>query len=690
MTRNRFWVLLAVLASPAYSADFTAYIGDQNQYQVAAIATDSAGNTYVTGSRIIQVQPGDELDDVFVTKLDANGNILFTTTFGGKGSDQGNAIALDSAGNIWVGGSTSSEDFPLRGAVQTAMGPGGSGFLVKLAPDGTVIYSTYFGGLVGSSSVNGLAADQGNGMYVTGTTDSKDFTATPDLPLGTVSSDEITPVYGAFIAKFGSLDLIFIYSALIAGSSVDCSGGSSCFLMERDTSGTAITVDAAGEAIMVGNTNTTDLPVTPGGTAGYGAFAVKINSEGSQLVYLTYLGPADGLVTLAPPQTITATAIATDAAGDAYLTGYTNDPLFPATTGAYQTSLGANATNAFAIELDPAGKTKWGTYLGGAGPDRANSISLDNSDDVWLAGSNAAGFPIKTSVFNGSGVGDFLAELNPVGSSLLYSAEFPSGTAGQSIAVDPSGVVHVAGAIGLISTILPAQPFASPIFGIMNAAAGPLSGRIAPGEVISIFGSGLGPATPVTAAPVNGAFPQTLGGVVVLVDNTVLPLLYVSASQINAEIPAPLSLNATDSAVIEVRYGSSAPPQFHVSVDATIWGIFQNPDGSAKAINQDGSVNSASNPAKAGSIVSIWATGFGNDAGPITGAVPTAPFDDWCLYCQITIAGVTETVEYGGAAPGMIDGIMQVNLMIPALAEAVQNPVELDFQGATATLYVSE
>jgi uncharacterized protein (TIGR03437 family) len=687
MSRNRFWILLAVLVSPAFSADFTAYIGDQNQYQVAALTTDSSGNTYVTGSRIIQVQPGDTLDDVFVTKLDASGNILFTTTFGGKGSDQGNAIALDSTGNIWVGGSTSSEDFPLRGAVQTVMGLGASGFLVKLASDGTVINSSYFGGVLGTSSVNGVATDQNGNVYLTGTTDSTDFPTTAGLPSGMVTADEITPTYGAFIAKLNPADLMSIYSALIVGSTVDCSGGSSCFLMERETSGTAIAVDAAGEAIVAGNTNTTDLPVTPGGTAGYGAFAVKINSAGNQLVYLTYLGPPDGFVSIAPPQTITATAIATDAAGDAYLTGYTNDPLFPATTGAYQTSLGANATNAFAIELNPAGMTNWGTYLGGPGPDRANSISLDGSDDVWLTGSNSAGFPIKTSVFNSSGVGDFLAELNPDGSSLLYSAEFPAGTAGQSVAVGPSGVVHVAGAIGLISTIIPAQPFASPIFGIMNAAAGQLSGRIAPGEVISIFGSGLGPATPVTAVPVHGAFPTSLGGVMVLVNNSPIPLLYVSGSQINAEIPAPL--NGMDSAVVEVINGTSTLPAFHVSVDATIWGIFQNADGSAKAINQDGSVNSASNPAKAGSIVSIWATGFGNDAGPVSGAVPTAAFD-WCLYCQITIGSVTETVEYGGAAPGMIDGIMQVNSMIPALAKAVQSPIELDFQGATATVYVTE
>ena len=353
MTRNRFWVLLAVLVARAYSADFTAYIGDQNQYQVAAITTDSSGSTYVTGARIIQQQTGGSLDDVFVTKLDANGDIVFTTTFGGKGSDLGNAIAVDSTGNIWVGGSTSSEDFPLRGAVQTAMGPNGSGFLVKLASDGTVIYSTYFGGLAGNSSVSGVAVDQAGAVYLTGTTDSDDFSSTPNLPSGMVSANEISSVYGAFIAKLSSADLMSIYSALIVGNKVDCSGGSSCFLMERDTFGTAISVDAAGEAIVGGNTNTTDLPVTAGGTAGYGAFAVKINSEGSQLVYLTYLGPPDGLVTIEPPQSITTTAIAADAAGDAYLTGYTNDPLFPATTGAYQTSVAANATDAFAIELSP-------------------------------------------------------------------------------------------------------------------------------------------------------------------------------------------------------------------------------------------------------------------------------------------------------------------------------------------------
>ncbi len=92
----RFLILLAIGISTAYSADFTTYIGGTSQTQsiaVSAIATDSAGNTYVTGS------------NAFVTKLDPSGNIVFTTSIGPVGSF-GNAIAVDPAGNIWVGGQT--------------------------------------------------------------------------------------------------------------------------------------------------------------------------------------------------------------------------------------------------------------------------------------------------------------------------------------------------------------------------------------------------------------------------------------------------------------------------------------------------------------------------------------------------------------------------------------------------------
>jgi uncharacterized protein (TIGR03437 family) len=683
----RVFIAVTILASTGYSADFTTYIGDQNPYNVAAIATDSAGNTYVTGSRFIESAPATSETDVFVTKLDPTGNILFTTTFGGKGSDMGTAIAIDPAGNIWVGGSTSSENFPLHDAFQTELGSGfpeGSGFLVELAPAGTVIYSSYFGGLMGGSSVNGIAIDQSGNLYLTGTTDASDFPTTPGLPSGMVASDALTPVSGAFITKLDAAGQHVIYSALIVGTALDCYGGSSCFLSARNTSGIAIALDPAGDAFIAGNTNTTDLPVTKGGAAGYGAFAAKINAAGNQLTYLTYLGPSSGLLEPeGPSQEITATAISADAAGNAYLAGTTDDPLFPATPGAYQTTLNTSPafeptpSDAFAIKLSPSGATIWATYLGGPGNDAANSISVDTSGNVWLAGTNGAGFPGTSRWVNGM-AGDFVAEMSADGSALLYSQEFPGGAVGQGVAIDQNGVLHLAGNNGLISSITPSLPFASRMLGIMNAAAGQLSGRVAPGEVISIFGFGFGPANPMSATPENGFFPTSLGGVQVLLNGVAIPLLYVSASQINAEIPAPM--NVMESATIQVIDNSAMLPEFHVEVDATIFAMFLNPDGSVAAINQDGTLNSSSNPASAGTIVSVWGTGFGNGDPAADGAV-AAVANNWCSYCQIFVDGDGQSVQYAGAAPGLIDGVMQINFTPPTQFGVPPSQIVLDFAG---------
>jgi len=681
--------ILAVVASTANSADFTTYIGDVNQYQVAALTTDAAGNTYVTGGRVIQMPSGATPTDVFVTKLDPAGNIVFTTTFGGKGSDQGAAIAVDAAGNIWVGGSTSSTNLPLHDALQADPGLGATGFLVKLASDGTVIYSSYFGGVKGTSSVNGIAIDPSGNVYLTGTTNSSDFATTPGLPTASVRPG-LTAISGAFITKLDPSGAHIIYSALLAGTMVECESGSTCFLSDRSTRGAGIAIDQAGDAFIAGYSNTTDLPVAPGGISGYGAFAAKIDAAGNQLAYLTYLGPGAGFLTsYGPSETIGATAIAADAAGNAFVTGSTNDSMLPTTAGAFQTKLNADATeyypptDAFAVKLDPSGKLAWATYLGGPGNDSANSVSVDNAGNVWLAGSNADGFPSQSRFASGA-AGDFLAELSADGSTLSYTAEFGTGGAGQALTIDSSGIAHIAGFTGLVSTITPSQPSTPRILGIANAAAGQVSGRIAPGEVISIYGFGLGPTTSVSAAPVNNPFPASLGGVQVLVNGSAIPLLYVSASQINAEIPAPLY---DASATIRIINGSATLPDFRASVDDSIAGIFQNPDGSAKAINQDSTLNSPTNPAKAGTYVAIWTTGFSRSGGPsVTGTVATAA-NNWCSYCQISVGTVTETVAYAGDAPGLIDGVMQVNFLVPPQFAPTQ--VSVDFDGGFATLYVS-
>ena len=374
-------VALLACAVVVRAATYTTYIGDVNQYQVSAIATDGSGNTYITGGRM--VGPGvpatsyAPVTDVFFAKLDLSGNLTLIGTFSGKGTDVANGIAVDTSGNIYVVGNTTSQDFPLHNPLQsvsftTGAGAGlmgGTGFLMKLSPDGAIVYSTYLGGARAGSSLNAVAADAQGNAYVAGTTQASDYPRTAGLPAGTVSSSE-SGISGAFFAKVDPAGSHILYAGALAASQPACGSGSTCFFGGQvATGGTAIAVDAAGNAYIAGNTNANGLQGTPGALLadGIGAFVAKVNSAGSGLVYLTYLGSASYIndPTVTPGDTVL--AIAADADGSAYISGATSDPAFPATAGALQTSLASSETdpsmgppsNAFVAKLNPSGSARW-------------------------------------------------------------------------------------------------------------------------------------------------------------------------------------------------------------------------------------------------------------------------------------------------------------------------------------------
>jgi uncharacterized protein (TIGR03437 family) len=631
-------IAFVILTSAVLRADFTTYVGGPNdQYKAVALATDSQGNTYVTGL------------SAFVTKLDPTGIIVFTKSFAGFGY----AIAVDPSGNVWVGG-YGAPSLPLVNPLQST----GTGFLVKMAPDGTVLYSSYFGGALGESAVNGIATDQSGNVYVTGWTDCSDFPTTAGLPASAVNGSSPV-VYGLFAAKLNSTGQKILYSTVIAGRA-------GCQYCVPKTVGAGIAVDGSGDALVAGATDTAGLPL--GDPSGSGAFVFKINASGNQVDYFRYL--ASSSITLGTRP------IAVDDLGNAYLTGYTDNPNFPATPGAYQTTYNADAGNseASAMKLDPTGKTVWATLLNRqGGPNMPNAaISLDSARNVWLTGTGP-----DSGIFLGGFFlsRDFVAELSADGSALLYATDFPPAGAGQDIALDQNGVVHVAGSTGLVSTITPAQPAAPRVLSVLNAAAGQVSGLIAPGEIVSLYGSGLGPATPVAATPQDGVFPRSLAGVQVLVNGTAIPLLYVSDSQINAEFPSSISGGENGIALVRVMNSSKALPDFRLSVVSSDFAAFSNPGGSLLVLNQDGAVNKIANPAKRGSIVSIWATGLGSGGPPASGAVALAA-NNFCSSCQVrfstgtTSKDITETVQYAGSSPGLVDGLIQINFMIPIQLDA--------------------
>ena len=589
------------LATFAIAGEYTTYIGDAYPRAVAAIATDGAGNTYVTGNRGLPILPtaieyisGVSVSgtlssillglttvptapgDVFVSKIDPNGDVLFTDTFAGKGVDQGLAVAVDPTGNIYVAGTTTSIDFPLSNALQSQPSQYGTGFIVKLSPDGkTILYSTYFGGLQGMTSINAMTTDAAGNLYLTGTTSSADFPQTPGLPSASAAITELSPdLSAAFVACIDAGGDKILFSGAVAGTNIMSSG------CERNcpysTTGISIALDASKNVYFGGNTDTNNLPTTSGAflKQGLGAFAGKIAAGGTGLAYLTYLGSASELAN-APWMTgaNTLSSLTVDAAGNAYLAGTTGDPKFPVTTGAYQTTFAGNPVNqfgnpantdGFVAKLKPDGSALlWATYLGGSGNDIVNSIAVDAAGDVWATGTTAsANFPNTQGWSQG---GDFLVEFNPTGSALAYSARYPSGTVSQTVALNTTLLVHTAGITGILSTIASTAPPTPKIFGIGNAAGGPLAGRVSPAEVISIYGPHIG--TSAGFAGRVSTYPTSLAGVQVMIGGIPAPLLYLSDGQINAVVPMEVTPQAA--ATVQIMNGSAITAAYPVWIDSS-------------------------------------------------------------------------------------------------------------------------
>lgn len=671
---------LFLLSTLAIAGDFTTSLGDAYPYMISAITTDAAGNTYVVGSRAIGgayytgILIGDPSSittvqsflaggsDVFVSKLDPNGQLLFTDIFAGKGVDTGTAIALDPSGNIYIAGMTTSSDFPLSKALQTTPNAAGTGFIMKLSNDGTtILYSTYLGGTQGQTSISSLATDSKGNLYLTGYTNASDYPHTPGMPAGKVSSNPLSTatISGAILTSISAAGDKILYSGVLAGTVAPfCPSGFCPFGIQ--TAGASIAVNASGSAYIAGNSDASNLPSTPGAMmpSGVGGFVAKVNATGTGLSYLTYIGSAINYYTHP-------TSIAVDAAGNAYLGGSTGDPKLAITPGAFQSTFNSTPSlnDGFLAKLKPdASGFVWATYLGAAGT-TVQSIAADAAGNVWATGTaTSATFPNATGWSTGT---DFVVGLNAAASQTTFSQLYPDGTAGQFLALDPSGLLHVAGRNGFVSAIAPAAAPTMKIFNFTNAFGGSATARIAPGEVISIYGPGIGPSTAASAAPVGGFYPKTLAGAQVTINGINMPLLYVSANQINAVVPMALATGA--GATVRVIAGNNVSPGYPV------WLAPSAPQAYPAVLNQDGTINSKSNPAKGGSTVTFYATGWpSNFSGLADGQVATTAFDSCTGSCQVSATGniftPNATVTYGGVAPGIVAGVTQFNVHIAKFA----------------------
>ena len=422
------------------------YVPGINVLQATSIAVGADGSAYIGGyaPALPYVSQLPLLGGIaasvikyeaFVAKLNPAGNtMLYTTFLGGSQDDEITAIALDGSGNVVVAGYTRSNEFPLMNPVQATKGGYSDAFVAKIAADGKrLLYSTYLGGN-SEDAATALALDAQGNIVVAGNTSSENF------PVAGASDAVFKGGQDLFVAKIAAVDGSLQYSGFIGGSSADDAAG--------------ITVDAAGNAYIVGSTSSRNYPTLNAFQTAIkpfvnwqnqsyyypDAFLTKLNADGSALVYSTFLGGDvnDG-----------ATAVAVDAAGSAYVVGMTESGDFPVFNALRPTRNGFR--DAFVTKFSPAGDTLvYSTHLGGSSSELITDIKLDAGNAAYLTGfTYSSNFPVASALqpFNGGGEDIFVTKLAANGRSLVFSTFVGAGgdEAGVRLALGSDGAVYVTG-----------------------------------------------------------------------------------------------------------------------------------------------------------------------------------------------------------------------------------------------------
>jgi Bacterial Ig-like domain (group 3)/Beta-propeller repeat len=391
--------------------------------------------------------------------------LIYSTFLGGSDYlDSGNSIAVDSLGNAYVTGATTSGEFPVTaGAFQTSfVSQNEDAFVTKISPDGsTLVYSTFLGDGTWNWG-GGIAVDSSGDAYVAGGTYSPTFPTTP----GAFNTTCTTSKYGecvysnAFVAVLNPTGSALVYSTYLGDSGGEVFG---------------IALDSSDNAYITGSTIAPDFPTTPGAfqtvcnscTGPYqgNAFVSKLNPSGTALVYSSYLGGSGR----GDPYDLgdTSSGIAVDSAGSAYVIGTTPSANFPVTSGAFQTSLGQSLSDAFVTKFNSAGSALvYSTYLGGVIAFRNNAagsaIAVDSAGNAYVTGFAGSSFPVTPGAFQTTCAlihnsypplcvdSAFVTKLNPAGSALVYSTYLGGGggAGGAGIATDRWGDAYVTGEAG--------------------------------------------------------------------------------------------------------------------------------------------------------------------------------------------------------------------------------------------------
>ena len=545
------------------------------------------------------------------------------------------------------------------GALYIASGPlgGWTSSVTKLSADGKTMLWQY---QLGFSAV-GMAVDANGGVYV--------------IPMSLTGDTSI------YVAKLNANGTGLAWKTAVGFISPSALGGQMPPIVAADSQGRVYVAGSNGAANSQADVvrlnaagNAIDYTAQVTGTP----TAMAIDSSGAAFVagytlaqnvaigFLTRLGPdgSAGFYTTLPGQNINPSGVSLDASGDAVV-------------------LRADTVQ----RVDPTGAVTLSTTINGGW-----SSASDASGNAYITVFTSQNVQVKNSIGTCGSDSEYLTVLGP-DDSLLQTTYLPGSNFGSFrplIATGPNSTVFVvagadtnygptlagpfpAGGVGSTFLLrLSPNPQAQilPLACMVNGAS-LATGAIAPGEIVTLLGAGLGPQQGVQSqATTQSPFPTRAAGVEVTFDGTPAPLLWVQDAQIN--VIAPWSLTPGHTTQVCAWYNNISTNCLTWPVAPAAPAVFTVDGINAAALNQDGSINSANNPAPVGSIVTIWATGL----GPITpvpadgwlvqlplpqNVLPVSVYGSWCFPFSCS-SFPTYQVTYAGPAPYLVAGASQINL----------------------------
>jgi uncharacterized protein (TIGR03437 family) len=619
----------------------------------AGVAVDNAGNLYIAdtdNNRVRKVSNG------VITIVAGNGTPGFSGDDGPATSARLNhpfGVAADSAGNFYI-----ADDYNHR--IRRVSG----GVITTVAGDGTEGFS---GNDVPATSAplnhpTGVAVDSSGNLYIADSENNR---------ICKVSNGVISTVAGNGTPGFSG------DNGPATSAQLDVPEG--------------IAVDSAGN-LYIADLGSDSVRVVSGGVIATVAGSATCCYGGDN-------GPATSA------QLNTPTGVAVDSGGSLYIADYGNNRIRKVSNGVITTVAG-NGTSGFSGDNGPATSAElWS----------AQGVAVDSAGDVFVADTNNGRIRVLTPAGSRCtySVSPTALQAPASGGSLtvgiLAAPSCPWTVSGLPDWIAVSGASSGAAFASVVFAVIPnnsgallsatvliagvsvtvTQPAAAtaplpPIKSVVNAASF-IGGPVSPGEMVTIFGSGIGPATAAyaTTDPATGKLTTTIGGVQVLFNGINAPMIYASSTQVSAVVPYEMASVANPS--VWINFAGETSNAYQLSVAATAPGLFaQNASGSGPGaiLNQDNSLNGPGHPAAKNSILQVYMTGEGQTSPPgVTGAITTvtlpppqvtpAPVQP----IQVWINGQPALYTYAGEAPDMVAGIMQLNVQIPS--NAPSGPVSI-------------